>query len=143
MGYADCPPLDVPAVAAAAAAPTTRCRRHREASHQPTLDFILLTAESGPDTIVASACTGWLRARRRRPARRSPGQNPQISLQRDELVALMAERGEPFTLVPEWLLMYVTCDSKTQLEPKTFFFFAETKNCELLNRVYNAGTVAA
>jgi cyclohexyl-isocyanide hydratase len=97
--YAECPRLDVLVVAGGSGGPDNKRQgRLREYQHEPTLAFIRSVA-ARPDTIVASVCTGsFVLAGAGVLAGRRANTH---WLQRDELVALMAERGEPFELVPE------------------------------------------
>jgi cyclohexyl-isocyanide hydratase len=97
--YEECPPLDVLVVAGGSGGPNGELGgRLREATHEPTLAFIRSVAER-PDTIVASVCTGaFLLAGAGLLAGRRANTH---WLRRDELVELMASRGEDLELVPE------------------------------------------
>jgi cyclohexyl-isocyanide hydratase len=97
--YADCPPLDVLVVAGGSGGPENAFGgRHREASYEPTLAFIRSTA-GRDDTIVASVCTGTFLLAGAGVLAGHRGNTHW--LYRDDLVAIMDKRGEPFTLVPE------------------------------------------
>lgn len=100
-GYDDCPPLDVLVVPGGTGGETddatARIGRRFQTHHEPTLAFVRATAERGG--VVASVCTGafvlagaGLLAGRRGNTHWSA---------RDELLALMADRGERFEPVAE------------------------------------------
>jgi cyclohexyl-isocyanide hydratase len=95
--YADCPPLDVLVVAGGSGGPNGELGgRLREAHHEPTLAFVRSVAER-PETIVSSVCTGsFVLAGAGLLAGRRGNTH---WLRRDELVELMASRGEEFALV--------------------------------------------
>ena len=97
--YADCPPLDVLVVAGGSGGPDGELGgRLREVHHEPTLAFVRSVAEQ-PDTIVSSVCTGsFVLAGAGLLAGRRGNTH---WLRRDELVELMASRGEAFELVPD------------------------------------------
>jgi cyclohexyl-isocyanide hydratase len=88
VSFADCPALDVLVVPGGSGGEdddeSAHWGRRFYWSHQPTLDFI--TEQDAGAEITASVCTGR-------------GNTHWVA--RDELVARMAERGEPFELVTD------------------------------------------